>query len=153
MDSRSQFESHEGRLHHNVAESVASRQAEHLVPQEGRAADMDPEDAGAPKAAAVEGLYPEVQDCPYKVVDVLRIHLAEIPEVVRAHEGTRGGLHGCKVQLAAAGDEVLVLPVSGGEPVRKNPVRTATYMVCAELAFIDVPECTPPYMLLGVLAI
>jgi len=49
------------------------------VPQEGRAPDVDLQDALVVGLEALEGVYPEVQDVAHAVVDVLSIHLAKVP--------------------------------------------------------------------------
>lgn len=62
------------------------------------------------------GGLPEVEHCAPEVADMLRIHLAEVAEVVLAHKVRGSLLHGLNVQLAMLQDVVLVLPPPRAEP-------------------------------------
>ena len=62
---------------------------------------------------------PEVKHPTPEVGDMLRVHLAEVAEVVLAHKVRRSPLHGLDVQLAMLQDEVLVLPPARAEPAHE----------------------------------
>ena len=59
---------------------------------------------------------PEVEHPAPEIADVLRVHLAEVAEIVLAHKVRRGGLHGLDVQVAMLQDGVFVFPPSRTEP-------------------------------------
>ena len=67
--------------------------------------------------ASWDGALPKVEHPAPEVADVLRIHLAEIAEIVLAHKVRRSLLHGLNIKFAMLQDVVLVFPPTRAEPV------------------------------------
>lgn len=111
----------------------------HLVPEEGCATHVQSVHLHAARcaaAAAVSGRRrdPEVQHGAPEVADVLRIHLAEIAEVVVSHEVRGRRLHGCHIQIPPLHDEVLVFPMHRAKPVEvAAPTQICTVLIITEL--------------------
>ncbi len=86
------------------------------MPHEGCTADVQCIHLRAASHEALQGCDPEVEDGAPEAADMLRIHLAEVSEVMVPHKVPRRLAHGCQVQLPSLHNEVFVLPVHRAEP-------------------------------------